>query len=141
MTGTVVYFSSASRNTERFVEQCDFPSHGVDVRRIPLVPAHDPLHVDAPYILIVPTYGGGDARKAVPPQVKRFLNDQVNRSWIRGVIASGNTNFGEAYAAAGPIIAAKCHVPLMYRFELMGTARDVATVTDGVTRFFSSAPQ
>lgn len=141
MTGTVVYFSSASRNTERFVEQCDFPSHGVDVRRIPLVPADDPLHVDAPYILIVPTYGGGDARKAVPPQVKRFLNDQVNRSWIRGVIASGNTNFGEAYAAAGPIIAAKCHVPLMYRFELMGTARDVATVTDGVTRFFSSDPQ
>ena len=141
MTGTVVYCSTASRNTERFVEQCDFPSHGVDVRRIPLVPADDPLHVDAPYILIVPTYGGGDARKAVPPQVKRFLNDQVNRSWIRGVIASGNTNFGEAYAAAGPIIAAKCHVPLMYRFELMGTARDVATVTDGVTRFFSSDPQ
>ncbi|RSX46144.1 class Ib ribonucleoside-diphosphate reductase assembly flavoprotein NrdI [Bifidobacterium castoris] len=141
MTGTVVYFSSASRNTERFVERCGFPSRGIDVRRIPLAPADGALHVDAPYILIVPTYGGGDARKAVPPQVKRFLNDPANRSWIRGVIASGNTNFGEAYAAAGPIIAGKCHVPLMYRFELMGTARDVATVTDGVTRFFDALPQ
>ena len=96
MTGTIVYFSSASRNTERFVERCDFPSRGIDVRRIPLAPADGALHVDAPYILIVPTYGGGDARKAVPPQVKRFLNDPANRSWIRGVFASGNTNFGEA---------------------------------------------
>lgn len=93
-----------------------------------------------PYIIIVPTYGGGDARKAVPPQVKRFLNDPANREWIRGVIASGNTNFGEAYAAAGPIISRKCHVPLMYRFELMGTREDVHAVREGVRRFFSDTP-
>ena len=61
-------------------------------------------------------------------------------SWIRGVIASGNTNFGEAYAAAGPIISRKCHVPLMYRFELMGTREDVHAVREGVRRFFSDTP-
>ena len=112
----VVYFSSASRNTERFVEHCDFPSCGVNVFRIPLQP------------------------NAVPPQVKRFLNDPANREWIRGVIASGNTNFGEAYAAAGPIISRKCHVPLMYRFELIGTREDVHAVREGVRRFFSDTP-
>lgn len=136
----VVYFSSASRNTERFVEHCDFPSCGVNVFRIPLQPNAAPLNVREPYIIIVPTYGGGDARKAVPPQVKRFLNDPANREWIRGVIASGNTNFGEAYAAAGPIISRKCHVPLMYRFELMGTREDVHAVREGVRRFFSDTP-
>lgn len=136
----VVYFSSASRNTERFVDHCDFPSCGVNVFRIPLQPNAAPLNVREPYIIIVPTYGGGDARKAVPPQVKRFLNDPANREWIRGVIASGNTNFGEAYAAAGPIISRKCHVPLMYRFELMGTREDVHAVREGVRRFFIQSP-
>ena len=54
--------------------------------------------------------------------------------------SSGNTNFGEAYAAAGPIISRKCHVPLMYRFELMGTREDVHAVREGVRRFFSDTP-
>lgn len=46
----------------------------------------------------------------------------------------------EAYAAAGPIISRKCHVPLMYRFELMGTREDVHAVREGVRRFFSDTP-
>ena len=86
---------------------------------------------------MVPTYGGGVVKKAVPIQVKRFLNDPDNRAWIRGVIASGNTNFGEAYCAAGDIIAAKCHVPYLYRYELMGTPEDTAAVRNGLVHFFA----
>ena len=99
--------------------------------RIPLKPGSAPLNVREPYVLMVPTYGGGDAKKAVPPQVKRFLNNPANRAWIRGVVASGNTNFGTAYCAAGDIIAAKCRVPFLYRFELMGTREDTRKVRDG----------
>ena len=88
-------------------------------------------------VIMVPTYGGGVVKKAVPIQVKRFLNDPDNRAWIRGVIASGNTNFGEAYCAAGDIIAAKCHVPYLYRYELMGTPEDTAAVRNGLVRFFA----
>ena len=75
------------------------------------------LHVDEPYVLVVPTYGGGDGQGAVPKQVIRFLNDPQNRSLIRGVIGAGNTNFGEAYGLAGDIIAAKCQgaAPLSLR--------------------------
>ena len=76
-------------------------------------------------MLIVPTYGGGNEGGAVPKQVIKFLNDEDNRALIRGVIAAGNTNFGEAYCIAGDIIAAKCHVPYLYGFELMGTTEDV----------------
>mgnify|MGYP002225214081 CR=1 FL=1 len=66
-----------------------------------------------------------------------LLNDPANREWIRGVIASGNTNFGEAYCAAGDIIAAKCKVPYLYRYELMGTPEDTAAVRNGLVRFFT----
>lgn len=135
--GALVYFSSASENTARFVAGCRLQDEGINVYRIPLKAADQPLNVREPYVIMVPTYGGGVVKKAVPIQVKRFLNDRANRAWIRGVIASGNTNFGEAYCAAGDIIAAKCHVPYLYRYELMGTPEDTAAVRNGLVRFFT----
>ncbi len=72
--------------------------------RIPLN-ERERIQVDEPYILIVPSYGGGGTAGAVPRQVIRFLNDEHNRALLRGVIASGNRNFGEAYGRAGDVIA------------------------------------
>lgn len=135
--GAIVYFSSISGNTARFVEHCDFASLGLDVIRIPMHAKDEPPLVNTPYVLICPTYGGGNPKKAIPVQVKQFLNVPSNRALLRGVIASGNTNFGEAYGMAGDIIAAKCHIPLMYRFELMGTSEDVHTVRQGIAAFFA----
>ena len=109
----LVYFSSVSENTKRFVERLDRPAV-----RIPLRPKKTGMiQVSHPYVLIVPTYGGGSLKRAVPKQVIDFLNDPINRSFIRGVITSGNTNFGSAYCVAGRIISAKCHVPELYHFE------------------------
>lgn len=71
----------------------------------------------------------------MPTQVIHFLNNEQNRSLIRGVIASGNTNFGPDYGVAGDIIAEKCNVPYLYRFELMGTQEDVAIVKQGLAAF------
>jgi protein involved in ribonucleotide reduction len=127
----LVYFSTKSGNTRRFVEKLGLPAS-----RIPLSRDDQPLRVDEPYILIVPTYGDGDPLSSVPPQVIRFLNDEHNRSLIRGVIAGGNTNFGEAFGLAGRVVAQKCRVPLLYRFELMGTAEDVHRVLAGVNEFW-----
>ncbi|CAM5785292.1 class Ib ribonucleoside-diphosphate reductase assembly flavoprotein NrdI [Cellulomonas persica] len=128
---SLVYFSSASNNTHRFVEKL-----GLAAQRIPLRPTEPFLHVTEPYVLVVPTYGGGNEGGAVPRQVVKFLNDATNRSLLRGVIAAGNTNFGEAYCIAGDIIAAKCHVPYLYGFELMGTNEDVHRVREGLERFW-----
>ena len=89
-----------------------------------------------PYVLVVPTYGGGPDTKAVPKQVIRFLNDERNRTFIRGVIAGGNTNFGEAYGLAGDIIAKKLNVPVLYKFELFGTPDDVRIVQEGLEAFW-----
>lgn len=128
----IVYFSSTTNNTKRFVEKLGFPA-----QRIPLLPKDGFLHVEKEYVLIVPTYGGGNIKGAVPKQVIKFLNDEHNRSLIRGVISSGNTNFGKAYCIAGDIIAAKTHVPHMYRFELLGTPTDVEKVKEGLEEFWT----
>ncbi|WP_425425693.1 class Ib ribonucleoside-diphosphate reductase assembly flavoprotein NrdI [Bowdeniella nasicola] len=128
----LVFFSSVSENTRRFVEHLDRPAV-----RIPLRPRREGLiRVSRPFVLVVPTYGGGEHSGAVPKQVIRFLNDPANRALIRGVITAGNTNFGEHYCLAGPIISAKCHVPELYRFELLGTSRDIDQVNTGLTRFW-----
>ena len=134
--GAVVYFSSASENTARFIANCHLPEVGLNVYRIPLRPKSAPLIVNEPFVIVVPTYGGGDISKALPPQVRRFLNDHGNRRLLRGVIASGNTNFGDAFCAAGDVIAAKCHVPFLYSFELTGTPEDMRKVREGLRGFF-----
>lgn len=131
----IVYFSSSSENTHRFVQRLGLPAV-----RIPLN-ERERIQVDAPYILIVPSYGGGGTAGAVPWQAIRFLNDPHNRQRIRGVIAAGNRNFGDAYGRAGDVIAQKCGVPYLYRFELMGTPTDVDNVRKGVNEFWQRQPQ
>lgn len=130
----LVYFSSVSGNTHRFVERLGLPAD-----RIPLRPTDAALTATEPYVLVVPTYGGGEDNKAVPKQVIRFLNDPANRALLRGVIAAGNTNFGEGYCIAGPLIATKCGVPYLYGFELLGTEHDIARVRDGLAQFWAAA--
>lgn len=127
----VVYFSSATNNTHRFVAKL-----GVPAERIPLRRSDAPLEVDEPYVLIVPTYGGGNLRGAVPKQVIAFLNDPGNRAHCVGVVSSGNTNFGTAYCIAGDIVSAKLGVPHMYKFELLGTPEDVSRVRKGLEEFW-----
>ncbi len=100
--------------------------------RIPLEPDAETLKVSEPFVLVTPTYADGEGRGAVPKQVIKFLNDPENRSLIRGVIASGNRNFGQYYAFAGNVISARCQVPCLYKFELMGTPEDVERVKNGV---------
>ena len=131
----IVYFSSSSENTHRFVQRLGLPAV-----RIPLN-ERERIQVDAPYILIVPSYGGGGTAGAVPRQAIRFLNAPHNRPRTRGVIAAGNRNFGDAYGRAGDVIAQKCGVPYLYRFELMGTPTDVDNVRKGVNEFWQRQPQ
>ena len=62
----LVYFSSVSENTHRFVEKLGRPA-----TRIPL---HGRIEVDEPYVLVLPTYGGG---RATPGHQRRWLCPQT----------------------------------------------------------------
>ena len=136
MEPLIVYFSSSSVNTHRFIERL-----GMRAKRIPTSAKVEMLVMGEPYILVCPTYAGDDGSGAVPKQVIKFLNDVNNRSMIRGVIASGNRNFGKYYAYAGPVISNKCNVPCLYKFELSGTEQDIINVRQGVNKLWKSLTQ
>lgn len=121
---SLVYFSNYSENTKRFVEK--LTDAGI---RIPVKPsdARD-ITMANEYVLVVPTYGGGNESPAIPKSVKVFLNNPENRTLLRGVIGTGNTNFGEHYCKAAYMISAKTGVPVIAKVELLGTPEDVITV-------------
>ena len=136
MEPRIVYYSSPSLNTHRFVE-----SLGFDSVRIPISLRDDVIVMDTPYIIMSPTYADNDGSNAVPKQVIRFLNEPQNRQNLRGVIGSGNRNFGEMFARAGTVIANKCKVPLLYKVELSGTSNDIMNVQIGVKRLWEALKQ
>lgn len=129
--GGLVYFSSASENTHRFIEKLGSPAI-----RIPRNTSEPLPVVRAPFVLVLPTFADGNGRGAVPKQVIRFLNDASSRALLKGVIASGNRNFGEHFALAGDVVSEKCGVPLLYKFELSGTESDLQRVQHGITEFW-----
>ena len=88
----IVYYSSGSEYTHRFVEKLGLPAV-----RLPLLTKDDTPLVSEPFVLITPTYGAGRNAGSTPRQVIKFLNVKENRDKIVGVIGSGNTNFGNNF--------------------------------------------
>lgn len=122
----IVYFSSPSGMTKKFVEKLGFVNY-----RIPLYAKDPELIIDDYHILATPTLGGGNAenkKNAVPKQIIRFLNNENNRKYCIGVIASGNTNFGASFVIGGKIVANKLQVPLLGTFELSGLPGEDAKI-------------
>ncbi|HEY4534766.1 MAG TPA: class Ib ribonucleoside-diphosphate reductase assembly flavoprotein NrdI [Enteractinococcus sp.] len=130
----LIYFSSVSGYTHRFVEKLGLGEG--DAARLPVITRDPTLYALEPFVLMLPTYGAGKGPGVVPKQVIKFLNVKNNRELIQGVIASGNTNFYDAYCLAGDIVSAKTNVPVMYRFELMGAPTDVTKVREGLDAFW-----
>lgn len=127
----LVFFSSTTENTARFIEKLDVPAV-----RIPLKASEAAeFVVDDDFVLVTPTYADG----RVPPQVVKFLNLEQNRVRCKGVIGSGNRNFFEDFAKAGDIISAKLQVPLLYKFELAGTPEDITKTQEGLKAFYGES--
>ena len=129
----LVYYSSASGNTARFVAGLDMAAD-----RIPMRPAGEMPEPAGSFVLICPTFADGQGRGAVPKQVIRFLNDPARRALLRGVIGAGNRSFGATFALAARVIARKCHVPMLYCFELAGTETDRLRVQAGLHEFWGT---
>ena len=128
----IVYFSNYSGNTKKFVER--LVEH--EAIRIPIAGSGGSITVDQPYVLLVPTYGGGEGRAAIPRQVRHFLNIRENRSLLRGVIGFGNTNFGEHFCKAADLISAKTGVPVIAKVEIFGTEDDIRKVKERLTLLY-----
>lgn len=75
--------------------------------------------VKGAYVLFTYTDGYGD----VPAEVDTFLSN--NASNLRGVIASGDLGYGEAYCLAGDKIAELYGVDCLYKVENDGSDEDI----------------
>lgn len=83
----------------------------------------DELQVSEPYLLFTYTDGLGD----VPSKVARFL--EQNREFCKGVVVSGNSNFGtKLFGAAGDKIASTYQVPLVRKLDLRGYQADYEAI-------------
>lgn len=135
MIDLIVYFSTSTNNTHRFVQ-----SLNIDSIRIPKKFSEDMPVIDRPFCLITPTYRGGESitggqKSAVPKQVHRFLEIENNLRNAKLVVASGNINFGKDFCIAGDEIQKMYSIPYKYRFELMGTDEDRLILESELRRF------
>lgn len=108
-----------------------------NIIRIPISMSDDdlcPIATD-PFILFVPTYGGGSDGHAIPRQVRRFLNIPENRNLIQGVVGLGNINFGDHYCKAADLVSRKTGVPVLARVEIFGTQEDVSNIREKLKHY------
>lgn len=108
----VVYFSF-SGNVRRFIKRAEIE----DALEITEQNCYD--QITEPYILVTGTIGFGE----VPAPVQYFLD--VNSDNLQAVAASGNRNWGPNFAKAGRTISEKYQVPLLMKFEVQGSNKDV----------------
>lgn len=81
------------------------------------------LQIDKPYLLVTYTDGFGD----IPTKVSRFL--EQNETHCKGVVVSGNSNFGPRnFGGAGEKIAAKYQIPLVRKLDLRGYQADYEAI-------------
>ncbi len=105
-----ILFDSRTGNVKRFTEKLPFECEQIT----------ESSCVDEPYVLLTYTTGFGD----LSPRTRQFL--ESNHRWLVAVAASGNRIWGDRFARSADLIATMYHVPILHKFELSGTATDVA---------------
>lgn len=115
----LVIYATKTGNVKRFVDKLE------DMRTLNI---KDIQQVNEPYVLICYTTGMGQ----VPIEVQEFLENETNRSLLRGVASSGNKNWANNYAKSADTISQKYNVPVLLKFELSGTKNDVILMKERV---------
>ncbi|MBB6674934.1 class Ib ribonucleoside-diphosphate reductase assembly flavoprotein NrdI [Cohnella nanjingensis] len=105
----VIAYDSKTGNVRRFIRKLNLPAVQID----------DAITMDEPFVIVTYTTGFGQ----VPEKVSSFL--ERNHRNLVGVSASGNRNWGEGFARSADTIAQQYGVPVIHKFELSGTQRDV----------------
>ena len=91
--------------------------------QLPAVEISDGVKLTKPYLLFTYTDGLGE----VPQTVTQFM--ERSGAFCRGVIVSGNSNFGHrVFAGAGDAIARQWQVPLVRKIDMRGFAEDYEAI-------------
>lgn len=117
----VIAYDSKTGNVRRFV-------HKLNMKTVEI---NEHMTMDEPFVLVTYTTGFGQ----VPEKVHSFL--ERNSSQLKGVSASGNRNWGLSFAKSADTIASMYDVPVISKFELSGTTKDVQRFVEGVNSIAS----
>ena len=112
----LILYDSRTGNVKRFAAKLDMPARQID----------EAMTIEEPFVLITYTTGFGQA----PAKTLNFL--QRNHRFLKGVSASGNRNWGEGFARSADRIAEAYGVPVISKFELAGTGKNVDEFIQGV---------
>lgn len=109
----MIVFASRTGNVEYIVNQLGLPS----------IKITKDLIMNEPFIIFTYT----DKLGEVPDVVSEFLKE--NHVRCKGVIASGNSNFGHhLFCKSGDTIAEQYDVPLICKIDLRGRKKDFQTI-------------
>lgn len=105
----MIAYASRTGNVRHIVSQLQLPS----------IEIYPTLTINEPFILFTYTDGLG----SVPEVVSQFM--ERNYRYCRGVIASGNSNFGREYfCKSATTISDRYNVPIIRKIELRGFPQD-----------------
>ncbi|MFD0669898.1 class Ib ribonucleoside-diphosphate reductase assembly flavoprotein NrdI [Cohnella sp. GCM10027633] len=109
----MIAFASRTGNVRYIVSRLQLPAIEIDAGS----------KLTQPFLLFTYTDGLGE----VPQLVKQFMDR--NGSQCRGVIVSGNSNFGHhVFGGAGEAVARQWRVPLVRKIDMRGFADDYEAI-------------
>jgi len=91
---------------------------------LPSCEIHDGLVTTYPYFLFTYTDGLGD----IPKHVVEFLNISNNQQNLKGIIVSGNTNFGDSFCKPAETISKWFNIPIIRKIDLRGNKEDLTVI-------------
>lgn len=116
----MIIYASRTGNVRYIVSKLDLPS----------IEITESLIVNEPYIIFTYT----DKLGEVPNKVEDFL--QMNHKFCKGVIASGNSNFGKKmFCESADKISRQYNVPILHKVELRGFQHDYDLIVERYNKF------
>jgi len=115
----MIIYASRTGNVRYIVSRLDLPS-------IEIV---EGLKVNEPYLIFTYT----DKLGEVPKMVEDFL--QQNYQHCKGVIASGNSNFGiNLFCGSANKISSQYNIPIVHKVELRGFQHDYDLIVEAYNK-------
>jgi protein involved in ribonucleotide reduction len=110
----MIVFASRTGNVRYMIGKLGLPSAEIT----------EDLVIHCPYLLFTYTDGLGE----IPLRVDTFLNVKENQDNLKGIIVTGNINFGDLFCKAADLINQKYTVPIIRKIDLRGTDQDVLEI-------------
>lgn len=108
----MIAFASRTGNVRYVISKLGLPAFDID----------DLQAISEPFLLFTYTDGLGE----VPAKVRSFM--ERNGDFCRGVVVSGNSNFGHTFGKAGEVISEQWSIPLVRKLEMRGFGEDYEAI-------------